>query len=41
LWLGVLALAIGVKLVLADGPITHTVTDSALVVPRALLRLFR
>ena len=41
LWLGVLAVVIGVKLVLADGPITHTVTDTALVVPRAVLRLFR
>ena len=41
LWLGVLAVVIGVKLVLADGPITHTVTDTALAVPRAVLRLFR
>src|SRR5881296_2670772 len=41
LWFGVLALAIGVKLVLADGPITHTVTDTALAIPRAVLHLFR
>ena len=40
-WLGVLALGVGVKLVVDDGPIVHTVTDSALAVPRAAWHLFR
>jgi hypothetical protein len=41
LWLGVLAVAIAVKLVLDDGPIAHTVTDAALALPRAAAHLFR
>jgi hypothetical protein len=40
-WLGVLAVAVGVKLVVDDGPIAHTVTDSALALPRAARHLFR
>ncbi len=40
-WLGVLAVAIGVELVVAGGPIAETVTDAALVVPRALMHLLR
>ena len=40
-WLGVLAVAVGVKVVLNDGPIAHTVTDAALALPRAARHLFR
>ena len=41
LWLGVVAVAIGVKLVVDDGPIARTVTDAALALPRAAIHLFR
>jgi len=38
-WLGVVTFALGVELAWNDGPIAHTVTDTALIIPRALLRL--
>ena len=41
LWLGVVAVAIGVMLVVDDGPIARTVTDAALALPRAASHLFR
>lgn len=38
-WIGVVAFALGVELAWNDGPIAHTVTDTALIIPRALLRV--
>jgi hypothetical protein len=40
-WLGLLAVASGVKLVMDGGPIAQTVIDSALALPRYLMHLFR
>ena len=40
LWLGVVAVAIAVMLVVEDGPIAHTVTEAVLALPRAAIHLF-
>lgn len=40
-WLGVVAVAIGVKLVVDGGPVTNRVTDAALALPRFVMHLFR
>ena len=40
-WLGVLAFAVGVKIVIDDGPMARTVTDAVLYLPRAATHAFR
>ena len=40
-WLGVMAVALGVKIAVDDGPIARTVTDAAIALPRAAINLFR
>ena len=40
-WLGVLTFAVGVKIVIGDGPMARTVTDAVLYLPRAAEHAFR